>query len=257
TTLAVEAGRSLIGAGGDPGPDALWFTTATPAYADKTNATAVHAALRLDTSTAALDLGGAIRSGIGALRAALEGAGTTLLVASDVRTGPPGSPAESGGADAGAALLVGDGTEADLSARYLGGASVTDEVFDHWREPGSPHPRAWEERFAESIYPDLGREAWEAALKVADLTAEQVDRVAVIGTHARSAAKLTRSLGLADGVAADDLTATVGNPGAAQAGLVLTSLLETTEPGQVLALVSLADGADVLVLRVAEGATAR
>ena len=60
---------------GDP-VDELWFATADPAYLDKTNATAIHAALRLDTDcAAALDLGGAARSGVGALRVALEGAG--------------------------------------------------------------------------------------------------------------------------------------------------------------------------------------
>jgi uncharacterized OB-fold protein len=48
---------------------------------------------------------------------------------------------------------------------------------------------------------------------------------------------------------ADDLTATVGNAGTAQAALVLTAMLEAAEPGQVLALVSLVDGADVLLLR--------
>jgi hydroxymethylglutaryl-CoA synthase len=165
TTLAVAAGRSLLAAApSDVAADALWFTTATPAYVDKTNATAVHAALRLDGSTMAMDAGGAIRSGVGTLRAALEGAGTTIAVAADIRTGPPASPSEAAGGDAAAAVLVTDDSVTDLAARYLGGASVTDELFDQWRAPGAAHGRAWEERFAESIYPGLGAEAWEAAL---------------------------------------------------------------------------------------------
>ena len=257
TTMAVEAGRlALRAAESGTQPGALWFTTATPAYADKTNATAVHAALRLDGSTLAIDLGGAIRSGVGTLRAALEGAGVTLTVAADLRSGPPASPSEAAGGDAAAALLVADGSDADLAAEYLGGASVTDEVFDHWRAPGAAHARAWEERFAESIYPALGVEAWNAALKAAELTADDVDRVAVVGTHGRSVGRLPRTLGLADGVLADNLAGSVGNPGAAQAALVLTALIETAGPGQVVALVSLADGADVLLLRVTDQAAA-
>src|SRR5712691_5407275 len=61
TTMAVEACRLL----GETSPDALWFSTSNPAYLDKTNAAAIHAALRLDGATQALDFGGAIRSGIG------------------------------------------------------------------------------------------------------------------------------------------------------------------------------------------------
>jgi uncharacterized OB-fold protein len=204
-----------------------------------------------------MDAGGAIRSGIGTLRAALEGAGTTLCIAADLRSGPPGSPSESAGGDAAAALLVADGEDADLAAEYLGGASVTDEVFDHWRAPGAAHGRAWEERFAESVYPALGAEAWNAALKAASLSGDDVDRVVVVGTHARSVRRLPRTLGLAQEVVADDLAGTVGNPGAAQASLALTAMVEAATPGQVIAVVSLADGADALVLRVADGAGAR
>ena len=47
----------------------------------------------------------------------------------------------------------------------------------------------------------------------------------------------------------DDLTATIGCTGAAQPGLVLANALENAEPGQTIALVVLADGADVMILR--------
>jgi uncharacterized OB-fold protein len=48
---------------------------------------------------------------------------------------------------------------------------------------------------------------------------------------------------------ADDLSLHVGNAGAAQATLLLTHLLEAAEPDQVIALVVLADGCDVLLFR--------
>src|SRR4051812_34101040 len=79
TTMGVEAARLALRAVSDARVDALWFSTVTPAYADKTNATAIHAALRLDDATTALDFGGAQRSAVGALRAALDGSGTTLV----------------------------------------------------------------------------------------------------------------------------------------------------------------------------------
>src|SRR5664279_812114 len=107
TTMGVEAGRLALRSAPDGTQvDGLWFSTADPAYLDKTNATAIHAALRLDSDATALDFGGAARSAVGALRVALDGVGTTLVVSSDLRTGLPTSPDESTGGDAAAALLV-------------------------------------------------------------------------------------------------------------------------------------------------------
>jgi uncharacterized OB-fold protein len=50
----------------------------------------------------------------------------------------------------------------------------------------------------------------------------------------------------------DDLAASVGNTGAAHAALVLTQTLETSSPGTVIALVVLADGAEVLLFRTTD-----
>ncbi len=99
-------------------PDALWFSTVTPAYVDKTNATTIHAALRLDDNVGAFDFGGAQRSVMGMLRTALAGPGTVLTVAADIRTGLPGGPDESAGGDGASALLVGDG--AGVIAEHIG-----------------------------------------------------------------------------------------------------------------------------------------
>src|SRR6059058_466463 len=69
TTMAVAAGRAALH-GAPVSPDSLWFATTSPAYLDKTNATAVHAALRLDRSATAYDAVGSARSAVAALRAA-------------------------------------------------------------------------------------------------------------------------------------------------------------------------------------------
>ena len=58
-----------------------------PGYLEKTNATAVHAALQLGPEVGALDFGGALRSGAGALRTALTAGVSTLVVAADQRGG--------------------------------------------------------------------------------------------------------------------------------------------------------------------------
>ena len=95
TTMGVEAARlALRSAPAGTTPDALWFSTASPAYLDKNNASTIHAALRLDTDVSAFDFGGSLRSGIGALRSALEGSNTTLVVTADQRGGLPTSADE-------------------------------------------------------------------------------------------------------------------------------------------------------------------
>jgi hydroxymethylglutaryl-CoA synthase len=254
TTMGVEAARFALRSASDGAePDALWFATANPAYLEKTNATAIHAALRLDQFTPAIDTGGAVRSGVGSLRAALDGRGSVLVVTADLRGGLPTSTDEAAGGDGAAAVLVDDDDEdAPVIAELIGAASATEEFIDRWRTPGDATVKQWEERFGETKYLPLAEQAWNAALKAAELTPEQVDRVIVSGTHARANRSIKVRLGTAKEAAVDDLSASVGNTATAQAGMLLATTLETAEPGDVIALVSLVDGADVLVFRATD-----
>jgi hydroxymethylglutaryl-CoA synthase len=250
TTMAVEAGR-LARRSTPEGTtlDALWFSTANPAYLDKNNASAIHAALRLDTHVAALDFGGALRSGIGALRSALDGNGTVMVIASDMRGGLPTSADESQGGDGAAAVVVGSDGDGPIIAEYLGAGSATEEFIERWRAPGSHRSRAWEERFGEVKYAPLAEQAWNSALKAAELSTDQIDRLIVTGMHARAVRSIQARLGASNAATADDLAATVGNTGTAHPALLLTNVLESAEPGQVVALVVLADGVDVALFR--------
>lgn len=257
TTLAVEAGRlALRDAGDQAAPRAIWFATSSPTYLDKTNAAIIHAALRLDRDAAAFDLGGAIRSGVGALQAALRSAEPSILVtAADIRTGNPTSTDEANGGDAGAAILVGDETGGPVIAELIGAGSATREFLDSWKAPGETGVRHWEERFAETQYAPLAADAWRDGLKDAGVTAEDVDLLVVSGAHARAVKGAIRKLGAGVRAVADDLAETVGQVGTADATLRLTRALETATPGQVIALVALADGVDVLVFRTTDAIT--
>ena len=210
TTMGVEAARLALRPVPTAAPEAIWFATATPAYLDKTNATTIHAALRQPSRVAAFDFGGALRSGAGALRAALSAAGTgpTLVVLADLRDGLPTSADEWPGGTAPPPCWSGTtapGTP--VVAEYLGGASVSDEFLDRWRTAGDRRSRVWEERFGETRYVPLGSEAWEAGLKAAGVSADQVDKVVVTGMHGRAVKAVARTLGVRDGALADDLAA--------------------------------------------------
>jgi 3-hydroxy-3-methylglutaryl CoA synthase len=253
TTMGVEAARlALRSAPSGATPDALWFSTATPAYADKNNASTLHAALRLDSDAAAFDFGGALRSSVGALRAALDGANAVLVVTADQRGGLPTSTDEAATGDGAGALLVGDDGTGTVIAEYLGGASTTEEFIERWRTPGSTRSRVWEERFGEVKYGPLVDQAWNAALKAAELTPDQVAKVIVTGMHSRAARGVAARLGTAKEALVDDRSATVGNTGSAHAALLLADTLEAAAPADVIALVVLADGADVMLFRATD-----
>jgi 3-hydroxy-3-methylglutaryl CoA synthase/uncharacterized OB-fold protein len=249
-TLAVEAARAALRDGCATDVSALWFATTAPTYAEKTHATILHAALRLDGATAAADAAGGLRGAGGALRAALHSTEPAVLVtAGDVRTGPAGSTDERDGGDAGAAVLAGDGDPGSLLAVHLGTASATHEFLDRWRVPGETRTRSWEERFGQQRYEELATAAWARALDDAGLGEDQVTRVAISSPHPRAGASLARRLGAAGVAVADDLSSSVGFAGAAHPLLLLADLVERAAPGEVLGLVALADGAEVFLFR--------
>jgi hydroxymethylglutaryl-CoA synthase len=256
TSLGVEAARRALRAlpAGAPRPTALYFATGDPAYLEKSNAATVHAALGLDPSVVAYDLGGAVRSGVGALRAALERAEPTLVVLSDVRTGQPGGVDEAANGDAAVAFVTAGA--GPLVAELVAAAGATTELLDRWRLPGEPTARQWEERFGEAILVEPAQAALTDALKQAGVQPDGLSAVAVSGTSPRAARKVAGALAGAGATVVDDLSATVGFTGAAHAGLLLASALDTAAAGDVIASLSLADGADALVFRATDALAA-
>jgi 3-hydroxy-3-methylglutaryl CoA synthase len=253
TTLGVEAGRRALAAPDLVGaPADLIFSTPAPGYLDKTSATTIHAALGLDRTCGAYDFAGSPRSAVGAVLAAHAGAAggrTTLAIVSDLRTGLAGGAEERDAGDGAVAFVCGgEGAVAEL----VGRGSASDEFLDRWRVPGEPDSHVWEERFGEEIYVPMAREAFADALKDAGLTESDIDHAIVSGLHVRAVKAATAALGVSKDALAPDRAATVGNLGAAQCWLALADILERATPGQVIVVLSLADGADALVLRTTD-----
>lgn len=252
TSLAVEAARRAL-AGGAPQPSSITFTTTAPAYADRTNASAIHLALGLPPTVGAFDAVGSVRSTMGALRAAWDAAAAgraSMVVAGDVRVGLPGAADERDGGDAGAAVVI--APEGPALAELTGWSSITAEFLDRWRVPGEATSRTWEERFGETVYLPLARAALDDALKSAGLVAGDVDHLIVTGLHGRAVAGARKAAGVRPEAVVDDLSAVVGVTGAAHPLLLLGAVLEQARPGANIVLLVLADGADCLVLQAGE-----
>ena len=251
--MAVEAARLAL-RGTSVVPRTVWFATTTPAYLDKTNAAAIHAALRLDRTVGAFDVVGSVRSAVGAIAAALDGPGPALVASGDLRVGRPGGPDEAAGGDAGAALLIGSDDDGALLAEVTARVSLTEEFLDRWRVPGDASSRVWEERFGETKYAPLAAEALKSALGIAGVEAADVDALVIAGLHERAVAAAAKRSGVPEDRVVDRLGATVGNPGAAQPGLLVASALEQLQErgapaGATVVLLVLSDGADAFVLR--------
>jgi 3-hydroxy-3-methylglutaryl CoA synthase/uncharacterized OB-fold protein len=247
TSMAVEAARRARSNGAFE-PASVHFATTAPAYADKTNATAIHAALQLPADLFATDHAGSVRSAVGALRAAAADGG--LAVMSDVRVGLPASADEAGGGDGAAAFLFGSGE--DVVAEVVGQASVTAEFLDRWRAPGETASATWEERFGLVEYlPLIAQAATRALAAAGDPTP---DHVIVASPHARAARSAAKRFG---DRATDPLEPLTGYLGAAHLGVRVADTLDGAEPGELILAISAADGADAIVLRVTEAITRR
>ncbi len=237
TTMGVEAARIALPDGDHPG--SIHFATTAPAYADKTNASAIHAALDLGHEGFAVDVAGSARSGVGAFRAAAAAGG--LAVLSDLRTGRPGSADEREGADAAAAFAFGaaEGSLAEIVAE----ASSTAEFLDRWRAPGELASSVWEERFGVEAYLPLARDT--AARALAEAGVAEPDHVIVSSPHSRAAKAIAKALP----ARSESAPLPIGYAGAADAALRLAAVLDVADPGQTILLLTAADGADATVLR--------
>jgi hydroxymethylglutaryl-CoA synthase len=250
TTMGVAAARAALSVLPGAHPADLYFATTSPAYLDKTNAAAIHAALGFGTSGFAADLAGSARSGVAALRSAAALGGVAVLA--DVRTGQPGSADERGGGDAAAAFAFGYGDDGDGGiADIIGQASRTAEVLDRWRSPGRAASEVWEERFGYEQYAPLIKEAAAAAL--AGARVEKADHVVLVSPNS-AVPRRGKSLVLGN---RSTTFSPVGHAGVADAGVALAAVLDQAGPDETILMLSAADGCDALVLRTTDALPAR
>jgi 3-hydroxy-3-methylglutaryl CoA synthase len=256
-TMAVEAARGCLSARDRAAVRGITLASTTLPFADRANAGIVAAALDLPADARVLDACGSQRAGTSALLAALDGSGPNgdhLIAASDRRLAKPGSPQEQSYGHGAVALLV--GTD-DLVAEMIGGAAVHDDMVDHYRGAGEPFDYTLEERWVR----DLGHmkvlpEAIGAALKTAGVEPAAVTR-AILPVPGRTAQSLAKRIGLATESLSADPAPGCGDIGVGHSLLRLARCLEDAQSGNIVVLAGFGQGADAIVLRVADGAPGR
>ena len=253
TTMAVEALRPVVGVDQDDEISRVYFSTCSPAYLDKTNASTIHGALGLDSRVGAYDLGGATRSSTASLLAGFESTGNCLVCMSEIRGGLPTSPDETQGGDGACGFLIGnESANRDVLAELIGSFSTTEEFLDRWREPTSELSKTWEERFGEYRYLDLGVSGFNGACEKFGIVPGDIGQLVISGTHTRASIALGKKLGIPLGSIQSELSEKVGNMAGAHSGLLLAGAIEGAGPGEIIALIVLADGVDVMFFRTTE-----
>lgn len=255
-TMAVAAATDCLRGVDRTTVDGVIFASTSFAFKEKQGAAIIAKALDLRRDVMTADIGDTLRSGTGALRAALDavraGSAKRVLVAvGENRMASPRSPLEANFGDAGAAFLVGaEAPVATIEAVH----SVSDELIDVWRAEGDPFVHAWEDRFVvDHGYRSNVREVVRGLLGKLDRKPADFAKLVLYGPDARSHGALARELGFDPTRQLQDaLFGRVGNAGSAAAPLQLAAALEVARAGDTLLVVGYGDGADALALRVEE-----
>jgi uncharacterized OB-fold protein len=138
------------------------------------------------------------------------------------------------------AILVGG---PDAAAAISSAVSLTDEIQDHWRDPVHPWISQSEDRFPIATYLGLLREA------VALAGLDSSDHVVVSAASTRMLKAAEKELAAVGKVSRVD---GVGYTGAADLLVNLCEVLGSASSGQTVSAVSLADGCDLLQIRVGD-----
>jgi 3-hydroxy-3-methylglutaryl CoA synthase len=212
-TMAVAAGTDCLRGFERDRVDGLLFASTSYPYKEKQGAGVIAKALDLRRDVSTADLGGSLRAGTSALRAALDAvkagsARNVLVIASDCRMAAPRSALERNVGDGAAALLVGaEAVAAEVEQQH----TISDEIVDVWRLDSDPFVHTWEDRF-------VVEHGYRATLVEA-----------VKGLFGR-----------------------LGNTGTAFAPMLLIAALENARPGDTILVGSYGDGADALAVRVTD-----
>jgi 3-hydroxy-3-methylglutaryl CoA synthase len=254
-TMAVEAGRDCLRGGSPQAITALQLASTSAPYADLNNAAFVGAALGLAHTAGGYDVGGSTRVGLSALIAACRGAadGDGLVIASERRTAKPASAQEMQYGCAAGALTVGRGDA--VFARFLGAETVSVPFIDHFRKQDKEYDYGWEERWVrDEGIAKLVPGAVSALLKRLKLSPERVSHFGLAGGPAKSDQSVAKALKIPPDRVLPDLSAQVGDTGAAHAVLLLISALERAQAGDVIVVGSFAQGCEIVAFEMLRAA---
>src|SRR5262249_62138541 len=129
-------------------------------------------------------------------------------------------------------------------------ASMYREMIGTWRRPGQRFAHSVEERFTMTqAYSPMLSKAIEEVLARAKVAPGDLAKVLIDAPNPRAVDEIIRGMKPDASKVPDTFALTVGQTGAAHAGLMLAGVLPGLKPGDRVLVASVADGRDALVLR--------
>ncbi len=259
-TMAVEAAMGCFRFVEREKIDALYFSSTTGPYAEKSHSALVSVACDLqDEHMFTADFASSTKAGTNALKAALDAAlanpGQNILVtASDVRNGFPKSVQEGSFGDGAGAVVIGTGDDLLAEVEYF--TSVSEEINDYWRNAGEKYVRHAEGRFCDeegylrAVKAVLNKLQKETATQISDY-----DKIVLVAQNAKLRSKIVAKYGIAPEQLVDTLLPNVGDTGAAQALIGIVCALENAQPGERILVVDYGNGANVMTMTATDKIT--
>jgi 3-hydroxy-3-methylglutaryl CoA synthase len=253
-TLAVGAALNCFAAGEARDLDGVLFASTTSPYREKQMAATVAAVLDCRDDVRTADVTDSLRAATSALLAAIDqvkaGAARVLVASGDCRTPEPDSMNEQSNGDGGAAVVVArDGVLAEIVETV----SLTDEFLGSFRTDEQDYAKSFPGFDLKLGYGRQLAASMKAILVKAKVAPEQLATVVIAGPNPRAPQGVAKTFGIdARRQLADTLWAVVGDVGCAQPLLVLSAVLERSQPGDLILVIGVGDGADAILLRATD-----
>ncbi|MCK4445229.1 MAG: hydroxymethylglutaryl-CoA synthase family protein [Thermoplasmata archaeon] len=251
-TMAVAASLECLEDLGVGLIDGLYFSSTTPPYGEKMNASIVATALDLNKNALTMDIGSSLRSSTNALKAALDTVSSgsrknVLVAASDSRLAEPGSYLEPFLGDGASAFLIGVGNPiADIIDHF----SVFDGFPDVWRKQDERFLRHDDVRYSRSeVYARNMKDAVEGLFSAGNYQTEDFSKAVLFSPDPRSHGHLAKSLGFSPEQVQDPLLDKTGMIGAGHSLMMLAAALDQAKPDDLILFASYGDGADAFSVR--------
>ncbi len=254
-TMAVAAGLIALTGKDRSKVECVYLASTTMPYKERLNSNIVSAALGLNDHIRTADFSGGLKAGTTALLAALEGVeskrlNNVVVTAAECRLGKPASPQELILGDAAAAMVVGN---ENVLAEFKGSYSVAYDFVDHYRGHSTKYDRQWEDRWIRDLgYDQFVPEVINGLLNKYALKIEDFAKVIYDCHYPAARKKLNKVIGIAPDADQNNFQTEIGQSGAAQSLMMLSSALEEANPGDKLLVVSFGSGCDALYFEVTE-----
>ena len=247
-TMAVEAARDM---GNLESITQIILASTTHPFSIRQNSVIAAEALNLKTSVRSADVGGSLRSSTSAILSGLDSSRAnsedTLILTSDKRVALAGSPTEMLSGDGAAGVVVGKN---NVIASYLGSSSLSADFVDQFRASNERYDYLWEDRWVrEEGWLKLIPPTISKALEKSDVDPSKVDHLIIPSQFPRVAEKIAKICGIEEKALCETLMNEVGQCGTAHPAILLSLVLSSAKPNQIIVAIGFGQGCDVLVFK--------